>query len=97
LAFVKLLKPLAKNFDVYCLDLPGQALSSRPSFEYESAEEIIDFFTDSLENWREKEGLENFHLVGHSFGGYLASFYALKYPERVDNLILLSPAGIKHE
>jgi pimeloyl-ACP methyl ester carboxylesterase len=52
LAFVKLLKPLAKNFDVYCLDLPGQALSSRPGFEYESAEEIIDFFTDSLENWR---------------------------------------------
>ena len=35
--------------------------------------------------------------MGHSFGGYLAGFYALKYPERVNNLILLSPAGIKHE
>jgi cardiolipin-specific phospholipase len=33
-------------------------------------------------------------LFGHSLGGYFATCYALKYPERVEKLILVSPAGI---
>jgi pimeloyl-ACP methyl ester carboxylesterase len=32
-------------------------------------------------------------LVGHSFGGYLATLYLQKYQKNVDRLILLSPAG----
>ena len=33
-------------------------------------------------------------MVAHSLGGYLALAFALKEPTRVENLILLSPAGI---
>jgi cardiolipin-specific phospholipase len=33
-------------------------------------------------------------LIGHSLGGYLSTAYALRYPSRVDRLVLLSPAGI---
>lgn len=33
-------------------------------------------------------------LVGHSFGGYLAGLFFLKYPEMVNQIILLSPLGL---
>lgn len=52
------------------------------------------FFLSSLEAWRESVGVEKMVLVGHSLGGYLASAYTVRYPERVSGLILVSPAGI---
>lgn len=33
-------------------------------------------------------------MVGHSLGGYLSTAYALKYPHRVNKLVLVSPVGI---
>jgi cardiolipin-specific phospholipase len=52
------------------------------------------FFVDSLEEWRQKMGLEKMTLIGHSLGAYFSVVYALKYPTRVNKLILLSPAGV---
>ncbi|XBW36754.1 hypothetical protein QEN19_002331 [Hanseniaspora menglaensis] len=54
-----------------------------------------NFFVDSLESWRKAKEIEHFTLIGHSLGGYLSSCYALKYPERVDKLILVSPVGVE--
>ena len=36
---------------------------------------------------------EKFLLSGHSCGGYLATLFASKWPERVDQLFLISPGG----
>lgn len=56
--------------------------------------QAVEFFIDSLEEWRNTIGLEEkFILVGHSLGGYLSARYALKYPERVEALLLVSPVG----
>jgi pimeloyl-ACP methyl ester carboxylesterase len=55
-----------------------------------------EFTVDSLENWRVEMGIEQFHLCGHSMGGYLAGAYALKYPNRVASLVLASPIGVPH-
>ncbi|KAJ1979934.1 hypothetical protein H4R34_002636 [Dimargaris verticillata] len=51
------------------------------------------FFVDALERWRTVVGLDRMVLVGHSFGGYISTLYALQYPQRVAKLILLSPMG----
>lgn len=36
-------------------------------------------------------------LIGHSFGGKIATKYAIKYPEKIEKLILTGAAGIKHK
>ncbi|KAJ7179359.1 alpha/beta-hydrolase [Mycena filopes] len=59
--------------------------------------EAESFFIDSLEAWRTKMNLDKVTLVGHSLGGYLSIAYALRYPDRVNRLILLSPAGIPRD
>lgn len=89
-----------KGWRVHALDLLGYGLSSRPDFKvlaedsYEKIRETEAFFIDSLEKWRIARNLEKFTVVAHSMGGYLASSYATKYPNRVQKLVLVSPAGV---
>ena len=42
-------------------------------------------------------GIDNFELVGSSFGGKLATWMAVRAPERVNTLVLCSPAAIRLE
>jgi len=59
--------------------------------------EAESFFVESLEEWRERAGLEKMTLIGHSLGAYFSTVYALRYPERVHKLLLLSPAGVPQD
>jgi len=36
---------------------------------------------------------EPFHLIGHSYGGAVATYFAKKYPQRIKSLILYEPAN----
>jgi len=40
-------------------------------------------------------GLTDFHLVGNSIGGWLATNLAITYPERYKSLTLITPAGLR--
>ncbi|XP_076887590.1 1-acylglycerol-3-phosphate O-acyltransferase-like [Bidens hawaiensis] len=88
---------LTKHFRVIAIDQLGWGGSSRPDFTCKSTEETEAWFIDSLEEWRKAKNLDNFVLLGHSFGGYIAAKYALKHPERVQHLILVGSAGFTSE
>jgi cardiolipin-specific phospholipase len=90
------------NSSVFAIDWLGMGRSFRPPFHVKASKKDIparvaeaeSFFVDSLEDWRQKMQLEKMTLIGHSLGAYFSVVYALKYPQRVEKLILLSPAGV---
>jgi cardiolipin-specific phospholipase len=91
------------GWKVYALDLLGMGRSTRPPFKVHSKDrqksitEAEDWFIDALEEWRVKRKIDNFTLLGHSLGGYMAVAYALKYPGHLDKLVLASPVGIPED
>ncbi|KAI5293647.1 hypothetical protein KEM52_005351 [Ascosphaera acerosa] len=90
---------------LFALDLLGMGRSTRPPFKLPAAARdkeaktaaAEDWFVDALEEWRQKRNIERFTLMGHSLGGYMAVAYALKYPGRLNKLILASPVGIPED
>ncbi|KAK9464963.1 Alpha/Beta hydrolase protein [Lipomyces arxii] len=101
-----------RNFDklsqvpgwrLHALDLLGYGRSSRPRFKikakdkYDAVHAAENWFIDSLEEWRVKKGIDKFTLMAHSMGGYIGVAYALRFPERIKKLILVSPAGVPRD
>lgn len=72
---------LSARRTLHTFDLLGFGRSSRPTFprDPEGAE---DEFVTSIETWRETMGIPSMILLGHSLGGFLATSYSIKYPER---------------
>ncbi|CAG9858496.1 unnamed protein product [Phyllotreta striolata] len=87
---------IAKDRPVYAIDVLGFGRSSRPKFSSNSLE-AEQQLVKSLEAWRVQMNLEKFVLLGHSFGGYLATSYAINYPDRVKHLILADPWGFQEK
>lgn len=86
------IKELSRTRPVHTFDLLGFGRSARSSFG-EEPEDVEEKFVTSIEATRKELGLEAFILIGHSFGGYLAYSYAIKYPGMVKSLILVDPWG----
>lgn len=74
---------------VIALDLRGHGLSDKPSSGYDMPRIQADLEA-ALEVLKVKGP---FVLVGHSFGGAVATEFALCHPEQVERLILVATAG----
>jgi cardiolipin-specific phospholipase len=103
--FYKNFEPLSRlpGWKLYALDMLGMGNSARPAFKIHAKDpkgkvtEAENWFIDALEEWRVARKIDKFTLMGHSLGGYLAVSYALKYPGRLNKLILASPVGIPED
>jgi pimeloyl-ACP methyl ester carboxylesterase len=84
-AWLKNAEILSKYYSVYIPDLPGfgHSQSANDRFNLPELVDFIDDFSHTL-------GLEHFHLMGHSIGGGIALHYALKFPQKVKGLVLVS-------
>ncbi|KAG0674978.1 hypothetical protein C6P40_001876 [Pichia californica] len=63
--------------------------------QQELVNEVEDIYVETLEEWRKKQNIEKMDLLCHSFGGYMGFNYLLKYPNRVNNIMMVSPGGVE--
>lgn len=78
------------GFRVLRYDLFGRGYSDRPRARYN-----IDLFCKQLRELLDTLGLENIVLMGLSLGGPISATFTTRYPERVQKLVLVDPAGAK--
>jgi pimeloyl-ACP methyl ester carboxylesterase len=94
--FISLAKYLLPRYNLFIPDTIGTALSSRPNnIKFTSSEQSINFFIDILHEFILSLNLPNKYFIGgHSLGGLFVANYSLKYPDNIEKVLLLSPAGI---
>ena len=81
---------LAERFTIYFPSHPGHGGS--PAAEWiEHISDLAFHYLDLLDDL----GLERVHLVGASFGGWIAAEIAVMASHRLRSLVLIDPVGIK--
>ncbi len=99
------LEPLEGEYRFYYYDQRGCGESTRPfdtfasTNYYENMQALnkrlgLGAQVADIERIRRILGVEKITLIGHSFGGFIAALYAAEFPERVEKLILISPADM---
>ena len=83
---------LPQNRRILVPDLPGHGLSGRPDVAYDLA-----WYAGMLGAWIDKLGLDDFDLVGHSYGGGVAQYMLLTHAPRVRRLGLVASGGLGRE
>ncbi|WP_433948330.1 alpha/beta fold hydrolase [Brevundimonas diminuta] len=84
-----LLDDLSKSYTVYAPAHPG-SIDAGDLTTLHSFWELVLYYDDLFTAL----GLEQFDLIGHSFGGMAAAEYAATYPGRVRRLILIDAMGL---
>ena len=99
------LKSLEDRYAFYYYHQRGAGKSSRPidSFESKNYPKNVSDLTQALGLGAQIADIERIRrilredkllLIGHSFGGFVASLYAAEFPGMVEKLILVAPAGM---
>ncbi|WNC13838.1 alpha/beta fold hydrolase [Brevibacillus brevis] len=80
------LTPLADEMQLVYIDNRGSGRSAQGPMETYTLENNLE----DIEALRKHLGLDRIVLHGHSYGGMVAQAYALRYPEHVAGLLLLT-------
>ena len=88
--WIKEMEEYSLNYRVYAVDMPGE-----PG---KSDERQLPFETNDFPCWLnevcESLLIKNTRIVGISLGAWAGAKFAIKYPNKVDKLVLICPAGI---
>ena len=99
------LEPLTDRYQFHYYDQRGCGRSTKP-FDRFASQNYYANMTElertlgigaqvaDIERIRRILGREKLILLGHSFGGFLATLYAAEFPERVQALVLVAPSGL---
>lgn len=92
--FAAQIEAFSRRYHVYALDTRGHGQSPRGRAPF-----TLSQFADDLAAFLDEHGIDRAHILGFSDGGNIALTFALRYPDRVEKLILnganLYPRGVK--
>ena len=90
--FEPMAKILAEKYQTIIYDQRGTGKSILKELNDQTVS--MKLMSDDIELLRKHLKLEKWTILGHSFGGMLASYYATIYPNSIDKLILSSSGGV---
>lgn len=92
--FKNQIRYFSKSYQVIAVDTRGHGKSPRGKAPFR-----IRQFAEDLRAFMDEKGIQKAHILGFSDGGNIALIFAVKYPERVNRLIInganLNPKGVK--
>lgn len=77
-------RALSKHYRLLQYDCRGQGRSDHPESSYS-----MELHADDLSALMDALGIKSAHIAGISYGGEVAQAFTLKYPEKVQSLILM--------
>ena len=81
--------PLSGHLRVIAPDLPGFGGS-----DFDPSIKSVQDYAGFLRRFLAALEIDRASVVGSSFGGWIACWFSVRYPEIVDRLALISPAGL---
>jgi len=81
---------IASSAQVHLIDLPGFGKSPKPAEDWDSIG-----YSECILKYMQDNGIERADVLGHSFGGKVATRLASRHPERVRGLILMDASGLR--
>lgn len=89
--FVPLAELLSEKYMTLVFDQRGTGKSHLDRVD--STTVTMDLMIGDMEQIRRHFGFDRWIVLGHSFGGFLAEYYATHYPESIKGMILSSTGG----
>ena len=87
--FVHNIPEYANHFRVVAMDFLWHGRSQTQDFDEQLLPPLVDQVRDVLDELK----LDRVNLEGQSLGGWVAALFTLKYPERVEKLVLTTATG----
>ena len=78
-------KPLSEPFKVIRFDNRGAGKSDRPKGNYS-----MEVFADDITGLMDYLKIDKAHIIGWSLGGMIVQNFVIKYPERVNKMVLIN-------
>jgi len=88
LSWKEVIEAMGNQYDIYAIDLLGYGESDKPDIVYS-----IPMNMALLYDVLRQLNIEKTHLVGLSMGGAISIGFSLKFPEKVNKLVLVDAMG----
>jgi pimeloyl-ACP methyl ester carboxylesterase len=86
------IESICQYYRVFAPDWPGYGESDKPRISYSTG-----YYVDFLGHFMDALGLEKASLVGISMGGAISLGFSLRWPQRVEKLVLVDSHGLGKE